>query len=126
MSSPPSSPSGPRAKIVCTLGPASSSPQVLRDLIDAGMDVARLNFSHGVHAEHRALIDGVRAAATAAGRVVAVLADLQGPKIRLGTFRSGPVQLEAGAEFTITTEPVEGDARGASTTYADLAHDVKP
>ena len=117
---------GPRAKIVCTLGPASSSPQALRALIDAGMDVARLNFSHGTHAEHRALFDGVRAAAEAARRVVAVLADLQGPKIRLGTFRGGPVRLEPGAEFTITTEPVEGEARGASTTYPELARDVKP
>ncbi len=118
--------SDPRAKIVCTLGPASSSPQVIRALIDAGMDVARLNFSHGPPAEHRARIEAVRAAATAAGRVVAVLADLQGPKIRLGTFRGGSARLENGAEFTITTEAVEGDARGASTTYAELARDVKP
>jgi len=88
--------------------------------------VARLNFSHGDHAEHRALLEHVRAAATAAGRVVAVLADLQGPKIRLGTFPAGPVTLEAGAEFTITTEARPGDAHGASTTYADLARDVKP
>jgi pyruvate kinase len=125
MTTPPSNPAGPRAKIVCTLGPATSSPEVLRALIDAGMDVGRLNFSHGEHADHRARIEAVRAAATAAGRVVAVLADLQGPKIRLGTFRAGPVRLETGAEFTITTEAVTGDARGASTTYADLARDVK-
>ena len=75
---------------------------MLRALIDAGMDVARLNFSHGTHAEHRALFDGVRAAAEAARRVVAVLADLQGPKIRLGTFRGGPVRLEPGAEAVFT------------------------
>src|SRR5258706_255671 len=118
--------SAPRAKIVCMLGTASSSPEALRALIDAGMDVARLNFSHGDHAEHRALLEHVRAAATAAGRVVAVLADLQGPKIRLGTFPAGPVTLETGAEFTITTEPRPGDADGASTTFADLARDVKP
>ena len=116
----------PRARIVCTLGPASASPEALRALVDAGMDVARLNFSHGSHDEHGALIERVRVAARAAGRTVAVLADLQGPKIRLGEFAQGKATLETGAEFTISTESVIGDAHAASTTYEGLAHDVRP
>src|SRR3989442_5550489 len=100
MTAPHSMKSHPRAKIVCTLGPASSSPRMIRALIDAGMDVARLNFSHGAHAEHRARIEAVRAAAGEASRVVAVLADLQGPKIRLGTFRGGSGRLQEGAAIT--------------------------
>jgi len=114
-----------RAKIVCTLGPASHTHEGIRALVDAGMDVARLNFSHGTRDDHRALYDAVRAASDAAGRAVAVLVDLQGPKIRLGTFAAGPVRLEAGAEFVITTEPCEGTAARASTTYPDLARDVR-
>jgi len=115
-----------RAKIVCTLGPASSSPAAIRALVDAGMDVARLNFSHGTHDEHAALYRGVRQASDASGRAVAVLADLQGPKIRLGRFRGGSAMLESGAEFVITTVPLEGDARRAFTTYEPLARDLHP
>jgi pyruvate kinase len=99
---------------------------VVRALVDAGMDAARLNFSHGTHEGHRVSCEQVRAAADAAGRAVGVLADLAGPKIRLGTFPGGPVTLAAGDEFTLSTEPVPGDARGASTTYAGLARDVRP
>ena len=116
----------PRARIVCTLGPATHSPEAIRALLDAGMDVARLNFSHGTHAEHAELYRLVRAASDASGRAVGILADLQGPKIRLGTFAKGPVMLATGAEFTITTEPSVGDAKHASTTYEALARDVKP
>src|SRR5213594_1342591 len=116
----------PRAKIVCTLGPASRDPEVIRALLEAGMDVARLNFSHGTHEEHAALYRAVRAASDAAGRAVGILADLQGPKIRLGIFAGGEALLEAGRDFEITTEPVEGDARRASTTYEGLARDVRP
>ena len=114
-----------RAKIVCTMGPASASPKRVRELITAGMDVARLNFSHGTHEEHARLYREVRAAGDELGRAVAILADLQGPKIRLGLFEEGGVTLKPGAPFTITTEPdVEGTAELASTTYADLARDV--
>ncbi len=113
-----------RARIVCTLGPATHSPEAIRALLDAGMDVARLNFSHGTHAEHAELYRMVRAASDASGRAVGILADLQGPKIRLGTFAHGPVVLETGAEFTITTEPCAGDATRAGTTYEALARDV--
>jgi pyruvate kinase len=115
-----------RAKIVCTLGPASHSRDAVRSLVDAGMDVARLNLSHGTRDDHRALYEAVRAASDGAGRAVAVLVDLQGPKIRLGTFPAGPVRLEAGAEFVITTDICDGTAERASTTYADLARDVQP
>jgi len=115
-----------RARIVCTLAPASRAPATVRALVDAGMDVARLNFSHGSHEEHRALHDAVRRAADEAGRAVGVMADLQGPRIRLGTFTGGEARLETGASFVITTESVEGTAARASTTYAALARDVAP
>ena len=115
-----------RAKIVCTLGPATHTPEAVRALVAAGMDVARLNFSHGTREDHEGLYRAVRAASDGAGRAVAVLVDLQGPKIRLGAFAAPPVTLVAGAEFTITTSPCEGTAERACTTYADLARDVKP
>jgi pyruvate kinase len=113
------------AKIVCTLGPATDTPERARALVEAGMDVARLNFSHGVHADHGRRFHEVRHAAQAAGRNVAVLADLQGPKIRLGEFPGGPVLLTAGDEFTITTDDIPGDRHEASTTYQGLADDVR-
>jgi pyruvate kinase len=113
-----------RAKIVCTLGPATSSEEQVRALVDAGMDVARLNLSHGEHADHEAVYLRVRKASDASKRGVAVLVDLQGPKIRLGTFGAGPVDLADGDEFTITTEDVPGDAREVSTTYSGLPGDV--
>ncbi len=116
-----------RAKIVCTLGPATSSPEMVRKLVAAGMDVARLNFSHGSRADHAAVYREVRAASDEAGRAVALLVDLQGPKIRLATFKGGSAMLENGATFTITTEACgEGDAKLAGTTYEALAKDVTP
>ena len=115
-----------RAKIVCTLGPASHTRESIGALIEAGMDVARLNFSHGTRDDHRELYRLVREASDASGHAVAILGDLQGPKIRLGTFSAGRVTLESGSEFTIATEPCAGDARRASTTYQALARDVKP
>ncbi len=114
-----------RAKIVCTLGPASDSPEAVRRLIDAGMDIARLNLSHGTEAEHAAACRAVRQGSDAAKRAVGVLADLPGPKIRLDAFAGGGATLEAGAEFVITTRPLLGDARRASTSYANLARDLK-
>ncbi len=115
-----------RAKIVCTLGPATDGFEQLKSLIEAGMNVARLNMSHGSHAEHEQRYANVRAAADAAGRAVGVLADLQGPKIRLATFASGPVTVENGDTFTITTEDVPGDQNICGTTYKGLPGDVKP
>src|SRR5262249_36372152 len=110
-----------RAKIVCTLGPASSSPDRISALVAAGLDVARLNMSHGSHVTPLATYNAVRAACDASGHSVGVVVDLQGPKIRLGRFASGPVTLVAGQEFTITGEDVPGDASEASTSYPELA-----
>lgn len=115
-----------RAKIVATLGPATSSPEVLRKLVDAGLDVARLNLSHGTHDDHQTMYRNVRAAAEASGRNVGILADLQGPKIRLGTFVDGSVTLSPGDEFTITIDDVPGDRHRVSTTYKGLPGDVRP
>jgi pyruvate kinase len=112
------------ARIVSTLGPASHSYEQIKALVDAGMDVARFNMSHGSHAEHEERYHRVRRAAEESGRAVGVLADLQGPKIRLGTFREGPVLLERGDEFSITVEEVEGDRSRCGTTYSGLASDV--
>ncbi len=114
-----------RTKIVATLGPASDSEQRIRQLIEAGVDVTRLNFSHGTHAEHAAQIARIRAVSANLGKPVAILQDLQGPKIRTGPLRNnGPVMLQDGAEFVITTEQIEGDAERVSTTYAQLPLDV--
>ncbi len=116
-----------RAKIVCTLGPATDSFDQIKALVEAGMDVARFNLSHGDHAEHEERYRRVRRAADECGRSVGLLADLQGPKIRLGRFAEGPVLLERGDTFTITVEDdAEGDRHGCGTTYAGLADDVTP
>jgi pyruvate kinase len=114
-----------RAKIVCTLGPATSSQERITGLIIAGLDVARLNLSHGTQQDHATVYQRVRAGSSELGRAVGILADLQGPKIRLGTFPGGPVVLKAGDEFTITTEELPGTEREASTTYQGLPGDVR-
>jgi pyruvate kinase len=115
-----------RAKIVCTIGPATSSPENIRALVDAGMDVARLNLSHGEYAVHEQVYMDVRRASDESGHAVGILVDLQGPKIRTGRFAGGPVLLEAGARFTITTRDVPGDVHEVGTTYAGLPGDVEP
>jgi pyruvate kinase len=115
-----------RAKIVATLGPATSSYENIRAIIEAGVDVARMNLSHGSYAVHEEIFGNIRRAATATGRPVAVLVDLQGPKIRLGKFANGPHHLEVGDRFTITTEEIEGTAEICGTTYKGLPGDVKP
>jgi len=114
-----------RAKIVCTLGPATSSPERLRELVAAGMDVARLNLSHGNYADHEAVYAEVRAASNESGRAVGVLVDLQGPKIRTGRFADGQVTLVNGERFTITVDDILGDRDRVSTTYKGLPGDVK-
>ncbi|HEY4243422.1 MAG TPA: pyruvate kinase [Kofleriaceae bacterium] len=116
----------PRAKIVCTLGPASSTPERIGELIEAGMNVARLNFSHGSHEDHAKMLQTVRSEAEKRGRAIAALLDLQGPKIRVGRFANGQIELRPGAELTITTENVLGDEKRVSTTYQGLPRDVKP
>ena len=113
-----------RAKIVSTLGPSTSTPERIRDLVTAGVDVARFNLSHGEHEVHEANYRSVRAASDQVGRAVAVLVDLQGPKIRIGRFADGPVALSPGDHFTITTRDVEGDEAIVGTTYPGLADDV--
>ena len=115
-----------RAKIVCTLGPATHTFEAITALVKAGMDVARLNLSHGSREDHAAVYAHVRRASDESGRAVGILVDLQGPKIRLGDFVNGAEVLEASATFTITTQPgVPGTAAMASTTYEHLATDVK-
>nr|BFF00035.1 pyruvate kinase [Streptoalloteichus tenebrarius] len=115
-----------RAKIVCTLGPATASPEKVRELVRAGMDVARLNFSHGSHADHERVYQMVREAAAESGRPVAILADLQGPKIRLGRFAGGPVEWRTGDVVRITVDDVPGTHDRVSTTYKGLANDARP
>ena len=114
-----------RAKIVCTLGPAVESIEKITELIDAGMNMARLNLSHGGHDEHQKRLDLVRAAAKKANKEVAILVDLQGPKIRLGRFSSGPHELFRGDAFTITTDDIAGTKDKVSTTYKGLPGDCK-
>ncbi|HET6567635.1 MAG TPA: pyruvate kinase [Rhodothermales bacterium] len=115
-----------RTKIVCTIGPASADKASIRDLIRAGMDVARLNFSHGTHEDHLQVMAFVREEAKAEGKVVPILQDLQGPKIRIGLVRNGAVLLHKGQPLTLTTKPIEiGDRDRVSIDYPTLAKDVE-
>ena len=114
-----------RAKIVCTLGPAVESIEKITELIDAGMNMARLNLSHGGHDEHQKRLDLVRTAAKKANKAVAILVDLQGPKIRLGRFSSGPHELSRGDTFTSTTDDIAGTKDRVGTTYKGLPGDCK-
>ncbi|GAB3617495.1 pyruvate kinase [Okibacterium endophyticum] len=115
-----------RAKIVATLGPATSSYEDVRAIIDAGVNVARMNLSHGTYDVHEGVYATVRKAASDAGRPIAVLVDLQGPKIRLGKFENGPHELAEGDVFKITTDDILGTKDIASTTFKGLPNDVKP
>ena len=115
-----------RAKIVATLGPATSSYENIRAIIDAGVDVARMNLSHGSYAVHEEVYANVRKAAEDSGRAVAVMVDLQGPKIRLGKFEAGPYELAVGDIFKITTEDVVGTKELSGTTFKGLPNDVSP
>ena len=113
------------SKIVCTIGPASRDPRILKRLLEAGMDVARLNFSHGSHAEHLSCMQTLRATASKLGKTIAILADLQGPKIRTGPLAGGiPVLLRAGQKFTITTAKILGDSTRVNTTFLPLPREV--
>ncbi|MCP8617099.1 pyruvate kinase [Salirhabdus salicampi] len=113
-----------RTKIVCTIGPASEATETLTSLIDAGMNVARLNFSHGDHDEHRARIENIREASQQTGKTVAILLDTKGPEIRTGVMKDGEVQLEAGNEIKVSMDPIEGDKERFSVTYPGLIEDV--
>jgi pyruvate kinase len=114
-----------KVKIVCTMGPATKGVPRLVELMNAGMDVARMNFSHGDYAAHRSTYDEIRAAAKQAGKVVAILADLCGPKIRVGEMLDGKVELVRGASIVLTTRQLQGTAEAVSHTYKPLARDVK-
>ncbi|MGI5835079.1 MAG: pyruvate kinase, partial [Chloroflexota bacterium] len=115
-----------RTKIVCTLGPASSSGDTLRAMIRAGMDVARLNFSHGNHESHEALISAARKAAKEEGRVIAILQDLQGPRVRVGEVAGDQIFLSAGSRVTLTTREVLGTPEQVTVRGAPLADNVEP
>jgi pyruvate kinase len=115
-----------RTKIVATLGPASSDPTILAAMIDAGLDVVRLNFSHGTASEHMQRAETIRALARKAGRTIGVLVDLQGPKIRIGRFEKDRIQLAAGAKFILDAECKLGDQTRVGLDYANLPRDVAP
>ena len=112
-------------KIVATLGPASSSPERMRALVAAGVDVVRINFSHGTVDDHRQRVDMLRAAAHDLGRTVGVMADLQGPKIRIGKFADGPVVIKAGQDFILDAACTLGDEARVGLDYPDLVKDVR-
>ena len=115
-----------RTKIVATLGPASSNPKVLARMIEAGLDVVRVNFSHGTAAEHRKRVELMRKLARKAGRSLGVLVDLQGPKIRIGRFKDGKITLATGARFVLDAECELGDAHRVGLDYKNLPNDVRP
>lgn len=116
----------PRAKIVCTIGPASDSPEILERLVREGMNVARLNFSHGTHEEHARTIRLIREIADRLGVPIAILQDLAGIKLRLGEIAGGPVRVPTGSEITLTSRVVPGDAREVTVAYPDLPRSVRP
>jgi pyruvate kinase len=115
-----------KTKIICTIGPASESPEIIEQMIGAGMNVARLNFSHGDFSSHKKVIENIRAAARTAGRRVAIMADLPGPKIRIGQLTQDPIELKSGDALKLTTEDIAGDSQRVSVNFARLAQAVKP
>ena len=115
-----------KTKIVCTIGPASNSPEILEKMIRAGMNVARLNFSHGDFPSHAETIQNIRAASRATERRVAIMADLPGPKMRIGELEPEPIELKADDSFTLTTEEIMGDEKRVSVSFSRLPKAVKP
>jgi pyruvate kinase len=115
-----------KTKIVCTIGPASESPEVLEQMIRAGMNVARLNFSHGDFTSHKKVIENIRAASRATGRRVAIMGDLPGPKMRIGKLAKEPIQLKPGDSFTLTADDITGNSQRVSMSFAPLPQVVKP
>jgi pyruvate kinase len=114
-----------KTKIVCTIGPATESEEKLTALLNAGMNVMRLNFSHGDFKEHQARVDNLKKAMLKTGKTAAVLQDLGGPKIRIGMFKTESVMLKEGATFTLTTDKIEGDEKRVSVNYPLLPKEVK-
>jgi pyruvate kinase len=115
-----------RTKIVCTIGPASESPEMIRALIESGMNVARINMAHGTHDEHRAVIERVRAVARALGVPLAVMADTKGPAIRTGELKTEKIFLRQGQKLTLVEEPVLGDETQISISYKGLSQYIRP
>ena len=119
-------PASRRAKIICTIGPACNTEAVMRDLLRRGMDIARLNFSHGDLESHRAVVRNLRSAARAAGTRLAIMGDLSGPKMRIGKLAEEPVELKPDDSFVLTIDEIVGDANRASVTFSRLPRAVKP
>lgn len=114
-----------KTKIVCTIGPSSDSYEVLKALVNEGMNVARLNFSHGTHPEHKKRIDTIKKLRDDIDEPIAIMLDTKGPEIRIKTFKDGMIRIEQGQDFTLTSEDVEGDETKVSVTYKDIAKDLK-
>ena len=115
-----------KTKIVATIGPASASREVMEAMIKAGMNVARINFAHGDFSGHKQVIDKLRAAARALGTRIAIMADLPGPKMRIGRLANEPVELQPGSLFTLTTRDIVGDAERVSVSFARLPQALRP
>ncbi|MBN2288436.1 MAG: pyruvate kinase, partial [Candidatus Glassbacteria bacterium] len=115
-----------KTKIICTIGPASQAPEVLDSLLQAGMDAARINFSHGTKQQHLEMYQAIRSAAARAGKALPVIGDLQGPRIRVGEIAGGRMELKNGEQVVIVPEDGPGSEGRISTTYKLMAHDVKP
>ena len=115
-----------RTNIVCTIGPASNSPEMLRSLIESGMNIARVSFSHGSHADHAQTIAHLKTVSKQLGVRIPILQDLSGPKMRIGKFSDEPIELSPNAEFTLTTREIIGDLNTVSINYPELVADVKP
>ena len=115
-----------KTKIVCTMGPSTDKPGILRQLMENGMNVARFNFSHGDYEEHKGRYDKVRALSKELDLPIACMLDTKGPEIRLGEFKNGVEKLTTGQKFTLTSRSVEGTNEICSVTYKELPHDVKP
>ena len=114
-----------KTKIICTIGPACENEETLTDMCRAGMNVARLNFSHGNHEEHLRRIQLIRSVREKLNLPIAIMLDTKGPEYRIKTFRDGKVTLKDGAQFSLTTEDVEGDEHRVSVTYANLTEDLE-